>query len=55
MHFRSKLFFSGTLTQNISNLDVKPNKSGQTPVNIAQDLKLFYLTLSGPGGAQRPG
>ena len=48
MHFRSKLFFSGTLTQNISNSDVKPNKSGQTLVNLAKDLKLFYVNQLGP-------
>ena len=27
---------------------VKPNKSGQTLVNIAKDLKLFYVNQSGP-------
>ena len=27
---------------------VKPNKSGQTLVNIAKDLKLFYLNQLGP-------
>ena len=27
---------------------VKPNKSGQTLVNIAKDLKLFYLNKLGP-------
>ena len=42
MHFRSKLFFSGTLTQNISNLDVPSH------VNIAKDLKLFYVNQLGP-------
>ena len=36
MHFRIKLFFSGTLTQNISNLDV----SNQT--------NLFYVNQLGP-------
>ena len=47
MHFRSKLFFSGTLTQNISN-SAKPNKSGQTLLNIAKDLKLFYVNQLEP-------
>ena len=27
---------------------VKPNKSGQTLVNIAKDLKLFYVNQLGP-------
>ena len=27
---------------------VKPNKSGQTLVNIVQDLKLFYVNQLGP-------
>ena len=27
---------------------VKPNKSGQTLVNIAEDLKLFYVNQLGP-------
>ena len=45
MHFRNKLFFSETLTQNISNSDV----SSQTNlVNIAKDLKLFYVNQLGP-------
>ena len=41
MHFQTKLFFSGTLTQNISNLDV----SNQT--NLAKRL-LFYVNQLGP-------
>ena len=50
MHFRSKLFFLETLTQNIP---VKPNKSGQTLVNIAKDLKLFYVNHLSPGLSSR--
>ena len=54
MHSQSKLFFSGTLTQIISNLDVsKPNKSGQMLVNIAKYLKLFYLNQLGPNRHMR--
>ena len=41
MHFRTKLFSSGTLTQNI-------NKSGETLVNIGKDLKLFYINQLDP-------
>ena len=49
MHFRSKSFFSGTLTQNINNFYVsQPNKSSQTLLNIAKDLKLFYVDQIGP-------
>ena len=50
MHFRTKLFFAGTLTENISNLDV----SNQTDLvkrllcNIAKDLEVFYLNQLGP-------
>ena len=48
MHFRSKFFFSGTLTQNKKQFGcVKPNKSGQTLVNIVKDLKLFYVNQLG--------
>ena len=49
MHFRSKLFFLGTLTQNISNLDVSSQtKSGQTLLYIAKDLKHFYVNQLEP-------
>ena len=32
---------------------VKPNKSGQTLVNIAKDLKLFYVNQLGPNRHMR--
>ena len=49
MHFWSTLFFSGTLTQNISNSDVSSQtKIWSKLVNIAKDLKLFYVNQLGP-------
>ena len=49
MHFRSKLFFSGILNSKQKQFGcVKPNKSGQTLVNIAKDLKQFYVNQLGP-------
>ena len=48
MHFRSKLFFSGTNSKHKQLGCVKPNQSGQTLVNIAKDLKLFYVNQLGP-------
>ena len=44
MHPRSKLFFSGTLAQNIRNLDL----SSQTNLIKRKDLKLFYVNQLGP-------
>ena len=32
---------------------VKPNKSGQALLNIAKDLKLFYVNQLGPNGHTR--
>ena len=32
---------------------VKPNKPGQTLVNIAKDLKLFYVSQLGPNRQRR--
>ena len=34
---------------------VKPNRSGQTLVNIAKDLKLFYVNQLGPNRYVRDG
>ena len=52
MHFRSKLFFSGTLTQNISNSDVSSRtnlvKRLLTFETFCKDLKLFYVNQLGP-------
>ena len=54
MHFRTKLFFSGTFNSKHKQFGcVKPNKSGQTFVNIAKDLKLFYVSQLGPDGHTR--
>ena len=50
----NQVIFLGTLTQNTSNLDVsKPNKSGQMPVNIAKDSKLFYVNQLCPNRHMR--
>ena len=50
MHFRSKLFSSGTdfSSKHKQFGCVKPNKSGQMLVNIAKDLKLFYVNQLEP-------
>ena len=49
MHSRTNLFFLETLTQNKNQFGcAKPNKSGQTLVNIAKGLKLFYLNQLDP-------
>ena len=49
MHFRSKLSFSGTLTQKHNQLGcVKPNKYSQTLPKIAKILKLFYVNQLEP-------
>ena len=56
MHFQSKFFFLGALTQNITNLEfgcVKPNESGQMLLNISKDLKLFYVNQLGPNRQTR--
>ena len=55
MHFRIKLSFSGTLTPNTCKQfgRVKPNKSGQTLVNITKDLKLFYVNQLCPDRHKR--
>ena len=47
MYFRSKLFSSGTSKDKQFGC-VKPNKSGQTLVNITKDLKLFYVNQLEP-------
>ena len=41
MHFETSYFSRGLSY-------VKPNKSGQTLVNTAKDLKLFYVNQLGP-------
>ena len=49
MHFRSKLFSSRDFNSKHKQFRcVKPNKSGQTLVNIAKDLKLFYVNQLEP-------
>ena len=49
MHFRTQLFFLGTLIKKNKRFGcVKPNKSGQTLVNIAKDLKSFYVNQLDP-------
>ena len=51
MHFLTKLFFSFLPDSNSKHKQfgcVKPNKSGQMLVNIAKDLKLFYVNQLRP-------
>ena len=44
--FSNQVIFLGNF--NSRHRCVKPNKSGQTLVNIAKDLKLFYVNQQGP-------
>ena len=54
MHFRTKLSLVGTLNSKHKQFGcVKPNKSGQTLVNIAKDLKLFYVNQLSPNRQRR--
>ena len=48
MHFRSKLFFSADFNSNISNLDVSSQQIWSNVLNIAKDLKLFYVNQLEP-------
>ena len=55
MHFRTKLFsFLGDFNSKHKQLGcVKPNKSGRTLINIANDLKLFYVNQLDPNRPTR--